>query len=260
MNVVQQLDKTVNQTMETFLRKPSIVKGVIHMLLLMYAARIAPTLPPQITDLFTNSYFRLFVFSLILWTAQVSPVTSVLIALAFMVSVNYANQKPLFEFLENEPVVAMSKETAIDTTVASVQQQVTESPIVTSVTQESTTMVIQPSIINGPEGTQVVTPSVVVAPVVVSTPSGEQMVIKPDVTLIETPSTAAPSATAAPMALAPEVKMAPSTTEAPSVVVAEPQPATQEPAPESGCYPIRKYDMAKVEPNTYGPQYLEFRA
>lgn len=244
MNFVQQFDKTVNQTMETFLRKPSIVKGVIHMLLLMYAARVAPTLPPQVTDLFTNSYFRLFIFSLILWTAQVSPVTSVLIALAFMASVNYANQKPLFEFLENEPAMAMSKETAIDTTVASVQQQVTESPLVTSVAQDSNTIVIQPNIVSTPEGTQVVTPSVVVAPVVVATPSGEQVVIKPDVTLIETPSTAtAPAAPpAAPAPPAPEQRM------------------VEEPAAESGCYPIRKYDMSKVEGNTYGPQYLEFRA
>lgn len=242
MDYIQQIDKTVNKSLETVLKKPSLVKGVIHMLLLMYAARIAPTLPKQVTDLFTNSYFRLFVFSLILWTAQVSPVTSVLIALAFMVSVNYANQQPLFEFLENEPLMAMSKDTVIDTAVASVQQQVTESPVVNNVTQESNTILIQPTIVSTPEGTQVVTPTVVVAPVVVSTPDGQQVVVKPDVTLIETPAPVAQS-TPAP------APAAPAPTEQPTVP----------PTAESGCYPIRTYDMSKVEPNAYGPQYLEFQ-
>lgn len=244
MDYIQQIDTGVNKTLETYLKKPTIVKGLIHMLLLMYAARIAPSLPKPVTDLFTNSYFRLFIFSLILWTAQVSPVTAVLIALAFMVSINYANQQPLFEFLENEAVVAMSKDAAIDTTVASVQQQVTESPIVNAVTQESNTMVIQPSIISTPEGTQVVTPSVVVAPVVVSTPSGEQVVVKPDVTLIETPAPVQEMVTPSPAVQA-----------APAAAPAAPA-ASQD---ELGCYPIRKYDMSKVEPSAYGPQYLEFK-
>lgn len=243
MDYIQQFDKTVNKALEATLRKPSIVKGVIHLLILLYASRVAPTLAPQITELFTNSYFRLFVFSLILWTAQISPVTSVLIALAFMVSVNYANQKPLLEFLENEAVMAMDKSTAIDTTIASVQQQVTESPVVDFVAQEQNTMVIQPTIVSTPEGTRVVTPSVVVAPIVVATPSGEQVVIKPDVTLVETPQSVAPAA--------PEQAQAPP----------EPAPVvpTVEEMPESGCYPIRKYDMSKVEASSYGPQYLEFK-
>ncbi len=247
MNYIQQFDKTINKGLEATLRKPSVVKGVIHLLILLYAARVAPTLPQPVTDLFTNSYFRLFVFSLILWTAQVSPVTSVLIALAFMVSVNYANQKPLFELLENEVVIAMDKNTAIDTTVASVQQQVSESPVVDSVVQEKNTMVIQPSIVSTPEGTKVITPSIVVAPVVVSTSNGEQVVIKPDVTLVETPASVSAAAPAAAPAVAPVA--APAPTEQPKV----------EEMPESGCYPIRKYDMSKVEPSTYGPQYLEFK-
>jgi hypothetical protein len=67
----------------------------------LYAARFAPSVPASVLELFNNQYLRLFVFSLILWTAQISPSTSLLIAVAFMVTMNHVNQKPLWELLEN---------------------------------------------------------------------------------------------------------------------------------------------------------------
>lgn len=105
---MNEVDQKMNQVLKT-VTKPTIVKGLIHLLLILYAARLAPMLPEPAMKLFDNAYFKLFVFSLILWTAQFSPSISILIALSFMITVNYTSNKPLWEFLENveaEPVQA----------------------------------------------------------------------------------------------------------------------------------------------------------
>lgn len=79
----------------------TMLRAVVNMLLLLYATRMAPRLPDGVLQLFDNQYFRLAVFSLILWTARMNPATSILLALAFMVTTNIANKQPLWEFLEN---------------------------------------------------------------------------------------------------------------------------------------------------------------
>lgn len=97
---INKVDEQVNQVLKT-VTKPNVVKGLIHLLLILYAARLAPMLPEPVMKLFDNAYFKLLVFSMILWTAQFSPSISILIALSFMITVNYATNKPLWEFLEN---------------------------------------------------------------------------------------------------------------------------------------------------------------
>jgi hypothetical protein len=100
MEYIKDLDSTVEKTMSPF-KKTAYLKAVLHLVLVLYAARLAPSLPDEVLSLFENQYFKLFIFSIILWTAQFSPSTSILIAIAFMVSMNAVNKKPLWEFLEN---------------------------------------------------------------------------------------------------------------------------------------------------------------
>ena len=100
MEYIKDLDSTVEKTMSPF-KKTAYLKAVLHLVLVLYSARLAPSLPVEVLSLFENQYFKLFIFSLILWTAQFSPSTSILIAIAFMVSMNAVNKKPLWEFLEN---------------------------------------------------------------------------------------------------------------------------------------------------------------
>lgn len=236
MDYIKNVDNYINSILTDYVKKPDIIRAIIHLLLVLYAAKLAPSLPPQVAAIFENSYFRLFMYALILWTAQFSPSTSLLIAISFMVTVNYINKKPLWEFMENTemtspemPTIAPTKETAVLSSAAIVQNQMEQTPVVESVSTPSSTVVIQPTVVQTTEGPTVVTPNVVVAPAVVSTPFGETIVIKPDVTVVEaTPApTAAPVATEA-VAPAPVVE-APAATEA-----------------EQGCYPLRRYDMSKV--------------
>lgn len=182
---MDQIIGNVDNTIGTFMSKPTIIKGVVHLFLILYAARLAPVPPRQVLVLIENVYFKLACFSLILWSAQFSPSTSILIALAFMVTINYSTTGKVWEMMENieqtQPV-APSKEIAISAVSQTMQDQVTNTPIVGSVSQNPNTIVITPSIVNTPNGPTVINPTVVVAPATVSSPSGETLTITPQVT------------------------------------------------------------------------------
>lgn len=114
MEYANKFDSTVEKMVNKYLRKPQFVYGIIILFLALYAAHIAPTVPLVVAQIFDNMYFKLFVMILILWIAQVSPSLSILIAVAFMMISNYANNKALFEMLDNtasqETTTAMSEE------------------------------------------------------------------------------------------------------------------------------------------------------
>jgi hypothetical protein len=289
MDYVKLFDDTLNERLSQLVRKPTLVRGIVHLLLILYSARLAPTLPKQVMLLFENQYFKLFVFSLILWTAQFSPSTSILIAIAFMVTVNYSNQRPLWEMLENmeeeanqgineeSAPEAPSKEMAVEATAAVVNAQVENTPVVTGVSQKEETIIVQPKIVDTPQGPVVVNPTIVIAPVVVETPSGEKMIIKPDVSNVKVDEKAAAAVMAgnaapapAPVPVAEQIPVAvpefvfvpapepvPAPAPAPAPSPAEPKEQRAEPA---GCYPIRRYDMQKVSPQSMDDYYGSWSA
>ena len=124
-SIVQTVDSNINYILQNYMKKPTIIRGVVHLLLMLYVVRLAPQPPKPVLKLFDNAFFKLFIFSLVLWTAQFSPSTSILIALAFLVTMNYVNTGKVWEYLENvkaegafapAPVVApaTSATTAID--------------------------------------------------------------------------------------------------------------------------------------------------
>ena len=135
MNVVQNIDAGLNSILNDYVRKPTLIRAVVHLMLILYAARLAPTPPKIVLQLFDNVYFKLCIFSLVLWTAQFSPSTSILIALAFMVTVNYTTTGKLWEMMDNIGVVAQppaSISTAID--AIKVLSEAAVSPIASSPT------------------------------------------------------------------------------------------------------------------------------
>ena len=120
MDFVKALDNNVNSILQNYLQKPTIIKGIVHLLLILYVARLAPVPPASVLILFDNIYFKLFVFSLVLWTAQFSPATSVLIALAFMVTINYTTRgkfgiNGVYELMDNVPMTPINSLQAIHT-------------------------------------------------------------------------------------------------------------------------------------------------
>lgn len=130
MNIVQNIDTRLSSILNDYVRKPTLVRGVVHLMLILYAARLAPTPPKIVLQLFDNVYFKLFIFSLILWTAQFSPSTSILIALAFMITVNYTTTGKLWEMMDNVGPTSVS--TAMD--AIKVLSEAAISPIASSPT------------------------------------------------------------------------------------------------------------------------------
>ena len=308
--IVDALDTKVTDVLK-FIEKPTFVKGLVYLSLMLYAARIAPVPPKAVLVLFDNAYFKVFVFSLILWTAQISPSTSILIALAFMVTINYSTTGKIWEMMDNvspgsgtvtptptapTPAIAMQ---AASTVMA---DQTNNSTVVTNVAQNPNTMVITPTIVQTPQGPTVLNPSIVVSSAVVSTPSGQQVVVTPSVTSISPSSTTATTTTPAQSmasTVTPAQSVAAITTlshaaaspaasdlaavnnvaavamsniSTPAATTAVKQLAEQAatPAPGdvakvdaakqaalAGCYPVRNYDMTKVQPNIDGKWSFE---
>jgi len=81
------------------------VATFIKVVLTVYAAVIAPKLPGQLAGLFNNNLFKLFVFVLVAWVATKDKTVSLLIALAFLLSMTAlrgANVMSLVRNLENQ--------------------------------------------------------------------------------------------------------------------------------------------------------------
>jgi hypothetical protein len=275
MEVIKKLDNGINSILSTLIREPTLIRGSIHLLLMLYAARIAPKLPDAVLSLFENQYFKLFVFALILWTAQFSPSTSILIAIAFMVSVNYANQKPLWEFMDGE-IQLLEEETSAPETTTMAPETTTMAPETTTMAPEMTTMAPEMTTMapatttSAPETTAAVEAVVTLANAAASTTAVPVEQVIP-VAQVAAAATTTPAGLQAVQALA-EQAVVPAPTPVPEVQkavdqavesIVTPKPAEQV-APEVGCYPIRRYDMTKVSPQSdiqYGfESYQEFKA
>lgn len=231
MEYLKDFDVIVNKTFSPAM-KPVFVKAIVHLLLVLYAARIAPTLPKTVYDLFENQYFKLFIFSLILWTAQFSPSISILISLAFIMTVNYANKQPLWEFMENvgdKKVIDAVKELANAAASPEASSVTTIAPLVNTVAPAIKTE--QGAVAVKALAEQAMTPSPgnatqimsAVQTVVISSQTPTQIVQTPTQP-VEIPVTVVP---------APAPTAAPAKSKEPEL----------QPAP---CYSIRRHDMSKV--------------
>ena len=243
--ILQTVDSTMQPTLESIISKPTIIRGVVHLFLILYAARLAPVPPRQVLVLIDNVYFKLACFSLILWTSQFSPSTSILIALAFMVTINYSTTGKVWEMMENiaqtQPV-APSKEIAMAAVTQTMTTQQTNAPVVGSVTQNPNTIVITPSVINTPSGPAVINPTVVVAPATVASPSGEKITVTPQVT---TMSTVPPPPTAS---------MPVPTGSNPSGAAPAPAPAPTTPTPAQSIEAVKVLVKAAESPAASDPK------
>jgi hypothetical protein len=288
MDVIKKLDKGIDSIFSTLIKEPTLIRGSIHLLLMLYAARIAPGLPDAVLVLFENQYFKLFVFALILWTAQFSPSTSILIAIAFMVSINYANKKPLWEFMEGQIQLLDENERYEDEPIGMAPETTTMAPETTTMAPETTTMAPTTTTM-APTTTTMAPTTTTMAPTTPTMAPETTAAIEAVVELAK----AAASTTAAPVEqVVPIAQVAAAATTTPAglqavqvlaeqAVVSTPTPVpevkkeidtavksivTPKPdasIPEGGCYPIRRYDMTKVSPISdilYGfESYSEFK-
>lgn len=99
---MESMQTTFNNALEgplTFLTQ-SPTSEIIGLLLICYASYLRPSVPNGMSWLFDNFVARIAILSLILWTSNKNPTMSLVIALAFVVTLNVANGKGAFENFE----------------------------------------------------------------------------------------------------------------------------------------------------------------
>jgi hypothetical protein len=178
---MNQFDDVVNQTLGPLYNKDNVISnlftGLVYLLLIVYASQIAPKLPTQVQTLFQNTYFKLLAFFLILYLAKYSPTIALVVAIAFVLSVNYANTGKLLEMMQGDLQVQSMQTTNQVTASANnpqtVDGQVTLPP-----------MVVQPQVVSTAAGMVVATPQVIIAPLHVTDSSGNVKVINPILSVI----------------------------------------------------------------------------
>ena len=246
---VKTFDTTVSSTLQR-IEQPTIVRALVTFFLMLYAARIAPAPPQVILDLFGNFYFRLFIFTLILWTAQLSPSTAILIALAFLVTINYSNSGKFFESLENtEATPEQSVKAVVALSEAASKPEAADATIVKKVAEIAVANVTTPE---GAAAVQALAQQAVTP--VAGVPEKVEAAAQKAVESIPIPE--APKVEAE----APKVEVEAPKVEAAPAMVSEPapvEPAAPAAPVETGCYPVRNYDMSKVQPNIEGQSSFE---
>lgn len=257
---IKSTDNLVNPY-ANYLKTNSIARSVVYLLIILYATRVAPPLPPFVNQLMANQYFRLFIFTLVIWTAQESPATSLLIAIAFMLTMNAANGAPLWEFVENvnspaDPVTAPNMDVAMDAAQSMVDQAAQP---VDEVIEKQETVVIQPQVIQKADGSSaVVNPSVLVAPAVVTAPDGNSVLVQPQVETVGAEQTSndldqalnTPQSQPVLPTLLPEE----------SQIITQPQTQMRN-LPNiqmTGCLPQRTIDYSKVRGHSHSGNYGMF--
>jgi hypothetical protein len=250
MDFIKTFDSHIEENMTPF-KKTFYLRGLLHILLTLYAGLLAPELPNEILVLFKNQYFRLFVFSLILWTAQFSPSTSILISVAFMISMNVANKKTLWEFLENKENIKNVEYLENINEPAAVQAQDVQISPAQSI--EAVKVLAQAASSNEASSSAVVSNIANIAATNVTTEAGANA-------LKQLAEQAIVSSAGSPQKVEEAVKKviesipppppapvpAPIPQIAQKVAISEPASAPPSAPSSAGCYPIRRYDMSKV--------------
>lgn len=290
-NIVQSFDSNINNVLNNFVKKPTVIRGAVHLLLMLYAAKLAPTPPKIVLDLFENVYFKLFVYALILWTAQFSPSTAILISLAFMVTINYTTTGKVWEMLENvteftatenvDPVTEFTSTEAVNVlAAAAVSPEASDASLVEPVAKAALASVTSQ---DGADAImalaeQAVTPesgSIDNVKLAVNTAMNSIATVPVSASAIITLANAA----ASPVASDPEVvadvaniavvemtdeqgvaavqALAQQAVVAESGVPEKVAAAADMAAKSAGCYPLRNYDMSKVSPMKAGMDSFE---
>ena len=221
--IMSSYDSVVNNTLGKALENKYIF-AIIHMLLFLYASTIAPTLPPRALAVLDNFFVKLFAMFLILFSARVSPSISILVALCFLVTMNYINHGKFIEFLENtqQSPVELDKDDG------------TPQKIDTNVMADAVT--IKPLVLTNTDGqTILVTPTVEIIPTQVVDKNGNVESVYPIVNFTTMPPTT--TTTVSPV-------IQPPTTQVPEFPITQQAETTV--SHQSGCLPNRQVDMENV--------------
>lgn len=187
METYRKISNTMNTGMYKAFGYSSILTGIVYFLITLYISMLSPKVPPVVESVFNNGFFKVLVFTIILWTSRIDPPVAILISVAFLLTMNYVNNKPLWEFVDNVgsvtvgQTVVTNQEDAVNASVATLTQSAEEPVSVSNVVVNPGATVVTPTITDN----VVTIPSIVVSPIAVQTSEGEKMYISPNVTVLK---------------------------------------------------------------------------
>lgn len=85
-----------NNTISSFFQN-DIVNSVISLLLILYGSLAKPDLPDFVVKIFENSFFRVLVLSLVVYKGNNDPTLALMIAVVFVVMMNFVTVKKIKE-------------------------------------------------------------------------------------------------------------------------------------------------------------------
>lgn len=98
------VNQTVNNVLNP-LQDPNL-RGALLIFLMLYGGLAAPSLPKTWKAKFDNIYFRVIMLALIVWITNKDPAVGIVSAIVFIVILNLASGKEVFENFEG-PVTAI---------------------------------------------------------------------------------------------------------------------------------------------------------
>jgi hypothetical protein len=88
------INKVVNpEKLSNFLDDNEPLKLALKLVLVIYAGLVAPKLGSYMKPVFDNTYFKILFFSILAYTANREPTISVLMAVAFVLSISYLKKE-----------------------------------------------------------------------------------------------------------------------------------------------------------------------
>jgi multisubunit Na+/H+ antiporter MnhF subunit len=78
-----------------YLTENKYIYTIVFTLIILYSSMLGPNLPENIVELFDNPIMRIIIFSLIGYIANKNIEISVLIALCFIIILNYISEKKI---------------------------------------------------------------------------------------------------------------------------------------------------------------------
>lgn len=111
---ISNIDSAVTNEMTSFVKSYPWFLVVLKIIIIVYAAKVAPTIPLKYAWIFSNMYFRMAVLALVVWSYSHDPVASVLIAVAFFMTINYLRQNAIDQVKQtgvvtNDATLAMNQ-------------------------------------------------------------------------------------------------------------------------------------------------------
>ncbi|VVU94912.1 hypothetical protein CPAV1605_637 [seawater metagenome] len=88
----------------SFISNNQYISTILTMFFIIYASTIRPDLPPFIRKLYENPIFRILILSLIVYKGNKDPQLSLMIAIAFTVTLNIMSEEEInegFKQIEN---------------------------------------------------------------------------------------------------------------------------------------------------------------